>query len=352
LIELTNAYRAIANGGVVSGARFHRGSTPSPLEGEGGGEGARSYTKSVTTQSSPSPLIPPPPGGRGPRVFSEQTAWLIAHMLADRGARYVTFGFDSPLSLSHWSAVKTGTSKDMRDNWAIGFNTRVTVGVWVGNAQGKPMHGVTGVSGAGPIWADVIEAAAQRFGAGAAPKAPNAIVKQRVEFARVSPSPLVGEGLGERGNAPLGNRIEPTRSEYFIRGTEPALGATRITIAARESNSQGARIVSPTDGAIIAIDPDIPSDNQRITLASGDAKQAGCWEVNGESLGCSEKPMTWSHVAFANSAKSAVQNTAEIRLLDGEGVERDRVSIMLRTSLKSPSLAARKSVKSDNSVID
>jgi penicillin-binding protein 1C len=358
LIELTNAYRAIANGGVVSGTRFHRGSTPSPLEGqaqsaqdvalatvprnardvrqhtEGGGEGARSYTKSVTTQSSPSPLIPPPPGGRGPRVFSEQTAWLIAHMLSDRGARYVTFGFDSPLSLSHWSAVKTGTSKDMRDNWAIGFNTRVTVGIWVGNAQGKPMHGVTGVSGAGPIWADMMEAAAQRFGAGAAPKAPASIVKQRVEFASND------------------SRIEASRNEFFIRGTEPALGASRITIAAREANSQGARIVSPTDGAIIAIDPDIPSDNQRITLASGDAKQAGCWEVNGEAIGCSEKPITWSHVAFANGAKNAVQNTAEIRLLDDDGVERDRVSIVLRTSLKSPSLAARKSVKSNNSVID
>ncbi|TAG82047.1 MAG: penicillin-binding protein 1C [Betaproteobacteria bacterium] len=334
LIELTNAYRAIANGGMVSGARFHRGSTPSPLEGEGGGEGAKLQTKLVMTQPSPSPLIPPPPGGRETKIFSEQTAWLVANMLSDRGARYVTFGFDSPLSLSHWSAVKTGTSKDMRDNWAIGFNTRVTVGVWVGNARGLPMHGVTGVSGAGPIWADVMEAAAARFGAGAPPKAPASIVRQRVEFASSD------------------SRIEASRSEYFVRGTEPTPGASRITIAAREANSQGARIVSPTDGAIIAIDPDIPNDNQRITLASGDAKQAGCWEVNGESLGCSETPITWSHVSYAEGAKNTVQRSAEIRLLDHEGVERDRVSIMLRTSLKSPSLAARKSMKSDNGVID
>jgi hypothetical protein len=196
------------------------------------------------------------------------------------------------------------------------------------------MHGVTGVSGAGPIWADVMEAAAQRFGAGAAPKAPASIAKQRVEFASND------------------SRIEASRNEFFIRGTEPALGASRITIAAREANSQGARIVSPTDGAIIAIDPDIPNENQRITLASGDAKQAGCWEVNGENLGCSETPITWSHVSYAEGAKNAVQRSAEIRLLDNEGVERDRVSIMLRTSLKSPAVAARKNAKSDNGVVD
>ncbi len=342
LIELTNAYRAIASAGVVSPARFDlcRESCRS-------GSAAINVTRTnpiptpssnLTTSVSPLPLTGRELRGIAApterRIFSENTAWLIAHMLSDRGARYVTFGFDSPLSLSHWSAVKTGTSKDMRDNWAIGFNTRVTVGVWVGNARGLPMHGVTGVSGAGPIWADVMEAAAARFGAGAQPKAPSSIVKQRVEFASNH------------------SRIEASRSEYFLRGTEPTSGASRITIAAREANSQGARIVSPTDGAIIAIDPDIPNDNQRITLASGDAKQAGCWEVNGENLGCSETPITWSHVSYAEGAKNAVQRSAEIRLLDHEGIERDRVSIMLRKSLKSPSLAARKSVKSDNSFVD
>jgi penicillin-binding protein 1C len=310
LLELTNAYRAIANGGVVTRVRFSPNVTPSPS-------------------------IPPPPGGRETRLFSEPTAWLIAHILSDRGARYVTFGFDNPLSLSHWAAVKTGTSKDMRDNWAIGFNTRVTVGVWVGNAQGLPMHNVTGVSGAGPIWADVMEAAAQRFGAGAAPKAPGAMVKRRIEFNDLSPSPLEGEGLGERGKLALApKRMEPSRDEFFIRGTEPAAtnadaaSTTRIAIAAREATSQGARIVSPTDGAIIAIDPDIPAANQRIALKSGDAAQANCWEVNGERLGCSEKTIAWSP-----NESSSEKNT--IRLLDANGEERDRVTLYVRGKQQS-----------------
>ena len=81
--------------------------------------------------------------------FSENTAWLLADMLSDRGARYVTFGFDNPLALSHWAAVKTGTSKDMRDNWSVGFNAHVTVGVWVGNASGRQCNNVTGITGPG-----------------------------------------------------------------------------------------------------------------------------------------------------------------------------------------------------------
>jgi penicillin-binding protein 1C len=54
------------------------------------------------------------------------------------------------------AAVKTGTSKDMRDNWAVGWSERYTVGVWVGNASGAAMHDVSGTSGAAPIWAAVM----------------------------------------------------------------------------------------------------------------------------------------------------------------------------------------------------
>jgi penicillin-binding protein 1C len=305
LLELTNAYRAIANGGMWSETHFALCPTcRSGLPRPGVAHDASALPKSMVDGTGSRQAAP-----TDRRVFSENTSWLIANMLSDRGARYVTFGFDNPLSLSHWAAVKTGTSKDMRDNWAIGFNTRVTVGVWVGNARGLPMHNVTGVSGAGPIWADVMEVAAQRFGAGAAPKSPSTLVKRRIEF------------TSEQA------RIEAGRDEFFIRATEPAASGnnTRIAIAAREATSQGARIVSPTDGAIIAIDPDIPTANQRIALKSGDTTQANCWEINGERLGCSEKTIAWSP---SNSAHE--KNT--IRLLDAKGEERDRVTLYLRSA--------------------
>ena len=45
--------------------------------------------------------------------------------------------------------MKTGTSKEMRDNWCVGFSRRYTVGVWVGNFSGEPMRNVSGITGRG-----------------------------------------------------------------------------------------------------------------------------------------------------------------------------------------------------------
>ena len=52
--------------------------------------------------------------------------------------------------------MKTGTSKEMRDNWCIGYSQRYTVGVWVGNFSGQPMRDVSGVFGATPVWLEVM----------------------------------------------------------------------------------------------------------------------------------------------------------------------------------------------------
>ena len=296
LLDLTNAYRALANGGVVSSVQF------SPC-------GSICRSGSAATQPEPGRDgrgRAAPTAATGKRIFEESTAWIISDILSDRGARYVTFGFDNPLALSHWAAVKTGTSKDMRDNWAIGFNTRVTVGVWVGNASGAPMHNVTGVSGAGPIWADVMEAAATKYGAGRPGAPPANLLKRHVQFANSD------------------GRIEAGRDEWFVRGTEPATAL----VAAREASGAGARILVPTDGTIIALDPDIPVANQRVLLKSGDAAQAGCWRVNDERLGCSDVAVAWAPTA----------GDAVVRLLDAEGKERDRVTVMVRGAHR---LAAR-----------
>ena len=81
----------------------------------------------------------------------------MGHILSDSNARATTFGTDSILATRFWTAVKTGTSKDMRDNWAVGWSARYTVGVWVGNASGAPMGQVSGSTGAAPIWAGVMQ---------------------------------------------------------------------------------------------------------------------------------------------------------------------------------------------------
>jgi penicillin-binding protein 1C len=89
-------------------------------------------------------------------TFSERTRLAIFNILAAPEHRRFTFGMDSLLTLPFPAAVKTGTSKDMRDNWCIGWTPQFTVGVWVGNFNGEPMWNVSGLSGAAPIWRNLM----------------------------------------------------------------------------------------------------------------------------------------------------------------------------------------------------
>jgi len=84
-------------------------------------------------------------GPRGTRVFSPEVATLIGNILADPDARLREFG--AGLQFPVQTAIKTGTSTDYRDAWAIAFDYRHTVAVWMGNLDGTAMDGVTGAVG-------------------------------------------------------------------------------------------------------------------------------------------------------------------------------------------------------------
>lgn len=91
----------------------------------------------------------------GERVMSPETAYIIANILSDDGARSMVFGSGSMLNIKKHPevAVKTGTTNDMRDNWTIGFTPENVVAVWVGNNDNTKMGGlVSGTTGAAPIW--------------------------------------------------------------------------------------------------------------------------------------------------------------------------------------------------------
>jgi 1A family penicillin-binding protein len=136
LLELSGAYAAFANGGRriepvgISQITDHSGRVLYQL---------------------PDSLNP------GPRVMDERTAYLISNILSDGYARRATFGAGGPLSLDRPAAAKTGTTQDWRDNWTVGYSPDMVVGVWVGNADNEPMRHVSGVTGAAPIWHDVME---------------------------------------------------------------------------------------------------------------------------------------------------------------------------------------------------
>ena len=95
----------------------------------------------------------------GRRVMPLRFADLVTDVLADHGARAGSFGEDSVLDFAYDVAAKTGTSKGYRDNWAIGFTRAVTVAAWVGNFDGRPMTNVSGITGAGPLFHALMDAA-------------------------------------------------------------------------------------------------------------------------------------------------------------------------------------------------
>ena len=284
LLTLTNAYRTLANGGRFSPASLTRNPKP--------------------------PFTP---------AIDPKAAFIVTDILADPLARARTFGTDSILATRFWSAVKTGTSKDMRDNWAMGFSQRYTVGVWVGNASGAPMWDVSGTSGAAPIWAAVMrflhsQAASQ------APRPPSGVVRQAIRF---------------------GGQLEASRDEWFIDGTQQMLFATN-SIAKQAENVMArsrkdlkttpeaaagvevSRITSPADGTIIALDPDIPPNRQRVSFS---AEGAGVrWLLDGKAFatGPQAKWLPWPgrHVVQLVNARGDVLDEVKLEVR-GAGVKAD-----------------------------
>ncbi|AVP59122.1 penicillin-binding protein 1C [Pulveribacter suum] len=285
LLHLANAYRALANGGRYSPPRLRAGGAPPPAAAQALDAGA---------------------------------AFIVGDILSDANARVRTFGPDSLLATRFWTAVKTGTSKDMRDNWAVGWSQRYTVGVWVGNASGAAMHDVSGSSGAAPIWAEVMQWLHQSTPS-RAPAPPAGVVRQAVRF-----------------EAGAGDWIESPRQEWFIAGTQQAVFATdTIAASAGVAGARGqkdlkpgdgaaaapARIVAPAPGTIVALDPDIPPANQRLHFAAGDGLpgQALAWHIDGKAAG---RGREWDWLPWPGRHR--------VQLLDARGQVLDEIHIEVR----------------------
>lgn len=172
------------------------------------------------------PLPPPPPPAR---VLDPIRARIITDILADSRARVGAFGEDSALELPFAAAVKTGTSKGFRDNIAVGYTPDLTVAVWVGNFDGAPMSGVSGVTGAGPLLhAALVAAARLRPPRAFAPPDPEAIAV--VEICSLSglrptdacphrrPELVPREGASELGACDMHERVRVDRENGLRAG--------------------------------------------------------------------------------------------------------------------------------------
>lgn len=143
LLQLANAYATLARRGIYRPVRMVR-----RIERAGG----------EAQELSPAP---------GRRVLPAVVAAQVTDVLRDPRARAASFGDRTVLDFPYAVAAKTGTSKGYRDNWAFGYTDEVTVAVWGGNFDGSPMGLVSGITGAGPVFHAVMEAAVRHRGRGA-----------------------------------------------------------------------------------------------------------------------------------------------------------------------------------------
>jgi penicillin-binding protein 1C len=198
-------------------------------------------------------------------LLSEAVSFIITDILSDPAARTLTFGVDNHLNTPFWSAAKTGTSKDMRDNWCIGFSSKYTVAVWVGNFEGDAMHDVSGVSGAAPVWRELMTAL-HRDVRSVPPSAPQTVTAAQVTFEGARESP---------------------RREWFLHGQQPESVATirRAPLIPK--------IVSPANGVVIALDPDIPAEHQKLPISAAGTTSSMRLKLDGEPLVLAGDVMLW-----------------------------------------------------------
>jgi 1A family penicillin-binding protein len=195
LLELTAAYGAFANGGyrvepvTIARVEDHAGQTLKAWE------------------TAPRQ-----------RVMDERVAYLITDILSDNFARAPTFGEGSALRLSRPAAVKTGTTTDWCDNWTVGYTPGLVAGVWAGNADNEPMHHVSGVTGAAPIWHDVMETLLKGQPVREFREPPGMV---RVEVCADSGLLPIERAGGQDWGLRQPTRCPHTITELFIEGTQP-----------------------------------------------------------------------------------------------------------------------------------
>ena len=354
LLDLTAAYGALANGG-------HR---VEPV-----------YILSVKDRDG-HVLYEWEPSAPADPVIDPRVAYLITDILSDNEARIPSFGPASALNIGRPAAAKTGTTTDFRDNWALGYTPNLAVGVWVGNADNTPMVEVSGISGAGPIWHEVM----RRVLLGQ-PELPFPVPEgvARAEVCATS-------GLLPTDYCPK------TRWEWFIEGTVPTerdtlhrpfvidrrtglLAGENTPLAEQEervylvlppeaqdwARRQGipqppvdvrvlaeeeapVRLLSPDPYTVFRLTPLVPAESQRIRLriaAPADAEQV-VYRIDDEPVAVRDAAPfdTWWVLAPGEHALSA-----EVTLRDGRVLEAApipfRVSTWVPPDERAASAAAR-----------
>jgi penicillin-binding protein 1C len=302
-------------------------------------------------------LIPRTSPPESQTLMSPRTAFWITDILSDDDARAYAFGRGGSLEFPFAVAAKTGTSQAYHDNWTIGYTRDVTVGVWVGNFDRRPLIGSSGVTGAGPIFHAVMLAAASRA-TGSLPdplatatRAPAAHTTRRVvcalsgliatpacprQIEEWMPDDVDGEPCDWHRETPRGVVVRwPAAYQEWAAGQRllnvvvaaPSRTSSSIACSAgleacptgglegphysKTKRSASVQVLSPPDGAVYLIDPTLRREFQTVGLR-GATESAGPleWRVDDALIGsvAAESSLDWPltpgrHVISARDAQ-------------------------------------------------
>ncbi len=182
------------------------------------------------------------------RIFSKESTSLVADILSDPKARQREFGSSGLLDFPIQTAVKTGTSNDYRDAWAIGFNHRYTVGIWMGNMDRESMNKITGSVGPAFVLRSVF-AELNKYKKTKPLYFSNKLTKTTV--------------CKETGLLPAKETPCTPFSEWFINGTQP----TSHSADQATANSSNIRIQQPSPNLQMALDPRIPDHQEQFRFS-------------------------------------------------------------------------------------
>jgi len=212
------------------------------------------------------------------RIYSAEVSSLIADILSDPDARRLEFGRGHLLNFPVQTAIKTGTSNDYRDAWALGFSSHHTVGVWMGNLDQTTMKKVSGSVGPALVLRSVF-----------------AVLNRRMDS-----KPLT---LSRRLQAHRVCRISgkkaisqcPSTNEWFLPDTLDDRYCTLHTHG-DSAPTQGVhgytgisvelRLIQPTSGLQMAMDPRIPDRLEVLPfkLSAGISHEWVEWLVNDQPV--------------------------------------------------------------------
>jgi penicillin-binding protein 1C len=229
-----------------------------------------------------------PPARR--RLLSPRAAFSISEMLSDPVARRREFGVETPLELPFPAAVKTGTSKSFCDNVVVGYTPEVTVAVWVGNFDGRPMHGLLAMQGAAPLWRDAMLVAMEGRPRRSFEPPPDTVTAEVCPLSGMPRGPHCPTGRHEHvshdhgphaactWHGPGGRLLVPSELRAFNADSSHGV----IAEAGPEIS-----IKSPLEGTKVAIDRLIPRSRQQLRLRAlvrSTKAERVRWEVDGRPI--------------------------------------------------------------------